>query len=88
MNKDLEINDTIISSVEDISDFMKSSLYKDFLKVVNTGVDCLTVYLRDTNQEYTIRDYDLFRGGIKNLEEMTELFPQLLEAKLYERENK
>lgn len=75
---DIQIDDSIDSSAEDIQAFMSSSLYKDFLKVINTGVICLTERLKDTNLTYTLRDYDLFRGGIKNLEEMGDLFPQLL----------
>lgn len=71
----------IRSSVEEFNAFINSSVHQDFLAELNVRIEYLTGLVVDLDLAATGRDYDMFRGGIKNLREMREIFTQLRDNK-------
>lgn len=67
----------MLSSPEEFQTFMETSVYKDFLSELDIRVEELLRLLTDEDLEYTGRDYDLFRGGVKNLNQMKVIFEDL-----------
>jgi len=74
----------IVSSPNDINSFMQSSVYVDYLYELEIRISETIGLLEDDMSQYTGRDYDKFRGRLKNLKEMKDLFINMHEAKLDE----
>lgn len=72
------------SSLEDIEDFMASSLYKDFISMLDNQDAFLCEMLLDPEQRYSGRDYDKVRGGRQNIDDMRKVFQIMLEDKKLE----
>lgn len=72
----------IVSSPEDIRQFLNSSIYEDFLNELSVRLEMLTTLLDDFDLQATGRAYDMYRGGKLNLLQMKELFPDMLQNKL------
>ena len=78
---EVSMDERIVSSPGDFRVFMESSIYRDFLKELDNRIEMLDVSLRDEELEHTGRHYDLFRGGIKNMNQMKTIFEDLLNNK-------
>jgi len=68
------------SSVGDIENFMKSSLYQDYLREIDIQIKLLDNALFDPDLEYTGRHYDLFRGAKRKALDLKDIFINLLDA--------
>jgi len=82
------LEERIISSAGDIKVFIESSIHNDFIHELNIRIEKLQDLLYDPEQDYNGRDYDVFRGGMRNLREMKEIFNDLHRAKLDEQTEK
>ena len=74
------------ASKEEIREFINSGLYQDFLDELDIRINELTVYLDDFDRIYNGRDYDMFRGGKRNMMEMKRIFPEFLSTFTMEEE--
>lgn len=75
------MNDEFKSSPEEFYSFMKTSIYHDFINELNIRIKALTDELIDDEQEHAGRSYDLFRGGLKNMKQMKDIFNDMALAK-------
>lgn len=82
VTKPTEPSNNILSSPEEIRNFLKSSIYSDFINELEIRIEMLTALQDDFELKYTGRAYDMFRGGKFNLLQMKEIFPEMLENKL------
>ena len=81
------MKELIESSPRAIEEFMKTTVYKDFLHEIFLRAEKLTELLLDEGVQYSQRDYDRFRGGITNLTQMGDIFMNLLDNKTTDLEN-
>ena len=75
------MEDKFISSPGDFHSFMETSVYKDFCNELDIRIEMLTMKLDDEHMEYSGRDYDLFRGGIRNMRQLKLIFNDMACAK-------
>lgn len=68
------------SSIADITAFMKSALYQDYLRELAIRISLIDAALYDPDLEFTGRHYDLFRGVKQNLLDSKDLFINMLNA--------
>lgn len=64
-------------------------MYTDLMNELDNRIEALTILLRDEDLVKTGRDYDLYRGGLKNMEQMKTIFHDLMNNKItdLEKEN-
>jgi hypothetical protein len=74
------------AAASQVEQFLESALYQDFINEIQYRISYLDGLLTDLDLKYSGRDYDMFRGGKKNLLEMIELFPQMLQN-IYDNNN-
>lgn len=77
----MELKDEFKSSPEEMRSFINSTLHKDFVNELSIRILMLSNKLTDFDMEHSEREYDLFRGGIKNMEQMKTIFADMAEAK-------
>lgn len=75
------MKDEFVSSPMEFNSFMETSVYKDFCNELDIRIEMLTSKLDDEDMEYSGRDYDLFRGGIRNMRQMKLIFNDMAAAK-------
>ena len=73
--------DEIRSSSGEFKIFTESSVYTDFQNELDIRIKMLRDLMEDPDMKHTGRDYDVFRGGLKNLRQMKEIFTDLYENK-------
>lgn len=66
-----------------IEEFKKTSVFRDFIYEVDVRMKYLESLLLDIDLKHSGREYDLFRGGLKNLNDMKEIFNDI-EANIIE----
>lgn len=57
-----------------VRDFLESTLHEDFQRELDLRIEMLTAMLDDADQQYSGRDYDIFRGGKRAFTEVRNLF--------------
>jgi hypothetical protein len=77
MEEDFEI----LSTQSELEGFEETTIYKDYAKELDVRITALTMCLRDAEMKFSGREYDMFRGGIKNMEQMKEIFRDLAGGK-------
>ncbi len=70
------------SSPGEFKKFMEGSIYGDYLREIKVREDETIGLLEDPDSEYSGRDYDRFRGRLKNLREMKDIFIGMMENKM------
>ena len=73
--------DEFKSSPEEFRSFMQTSVFTDFKNELDIRINMLTSKLDDEDMEYNGRHYDLFRGGIRNMKQMKDIFTDMALAK-------
>lgn len=73
--------DKIISSQQALENFIQSSIHTDFMNELSIREHMINTALDDTELQYTGRQYDMFRGGKRMLNELRTIFEDLLENK-------
>jgi hypothetical protein len=69
----------ILSTKEALLGFEQTTIYKDYVKELDVRIDELTNALQD--EGFSGRQYDVFRGGIKNMKQMKTVFQDLAYGK-------
>jgi hypothetical protein len=75
------VNIDMESTIMELDEFMQTPVYRDYLKELSLKIDMLNDALADVNLECTGRHYDLFRGGLKNANELMGVFEMMRDNK-------
>ncbi len=70
-----------MASPNEFAEFMSTYVYRDYLTEITIREAETVGLLEDVDNEYSGRDYDRFRGRLKNLREMKDIFIGLMENK-------
>ncbi len=76
-----DVDIEIFSEADEFARFIEGSLHRDFINELNVRIHQLNELLEDEDLQWSGRHYDLFRGGIKNMRQMKEIFHGLRENK-------
>ena len=71
----------INSSVGEINNFAESTLHQDYIRELDLRIEETSMMLDDFDSQYTGRQYDVFRGRKRNLQEMKEIFLEMAKNK-------
>jgi hypothetical protein len=71
----------VMSSQTELEEFEHTTIYKDFINELAIRIAHLKAGLMDDELVLSGRQYDVFRGGIKNMEQMKEIFRDLAGGK-------
>ncbi len=83
---DVDPEREVLSTVEMVSNFLESSLFKDYLDEIDIRLAPLYDVLEDRQLAHTGRHYDWVRGGLETFKHMRNIFNELLDIKKREEE--
>lgn len=83
-----------LSSPQQMEDFKRTTIYVDFINELKVRIEMLRDQLEETGytdnegKQHTYKgsDYDLFRGGITNMRQMVDIFDNMKENIIADRE--
>ena len=67
------------STPQQIIDFMSTSVYQDYLLIIDQLIECARDDLEDAGNQHSGKTYDVTRGALKKLRLLREVFILMVE---------
>ena len=78
----------VVSSPNELKEFLKSSIYQDFKNMLRVNIERFRDILEDHETPHAGRTYDFIRGGLFNMRLMQRVFEDFYEEAETEQERK